>query len=136
MLGRLAQDLEDAYGFILDLSAEIESMLRPGSVCSQIYQHVLERVKDRGFASGFMGIGDSQVRFIGHGIGLELDEPPVFAAGFDIPLEAGMVVAIEPKIMFPDRGGIGLENTYWITESGHEKLTIFPEEVISIPVSE
>ncbi len=136
VLGRLARDLEDAFGFILDLSGEIESMLRPGSLCSQIYQHALERVKDRGFDSGFMGIGDGQVRFLGHGIGLELDELPVIAGGFDMPLEPGMTVAIEPKIMFPERGGIGLENTYLITASGHEKLTVFPEEIISIPIAD
>jgi Xaa-Pro aminopeptidase len=133
-LGEIAPDMADAHRFVLDLNAEIESMLRPGTLCSQIYQKVLERVKDSSFASGFMGIGDSQVRFIGHGVGLELDELPVLAGGFDIPLEPGMTIAVEPKIFFPERGGVGIENTYLLTESGFEKLTVYPEEIISVPV--
>jgi Xaa-Pro aminopeptidase len=80
-----------------------------------------------------MGIGDSQVRFVGHGVGLELDELPVLATGFDIPLEPGMTIAIEPKFFFPERGGVGIENTYLVTETGFENLTVFPEEIVSIP---
>jgi Xaa-Pro dipeptidase len=133
-LGELARDMADAHRFVLDLNSEIESMLRPGTLCLQIYQRALERVKDSPFASGFMGIGVSQVRFIGHGVGLELDELPVLAGGFDIPLEPGMTIAVEPKIFFQERGGVGIENTYLLTESGFEKLTVYPEEIISVPV--
>jgi Xaa-Pro dipeptidase len=81
-----------------------------------------------------MGTADSQVRFVGHGVGLELDELPVLAEGFDIPLESGMTIAIEPKIIFAERGGVGIENTYRVTESDFEKLTVFPEEIIAVPV--
>jgi Xaa-Pro dipeptidase len=132
-LGRLDPDLADAHRYTVNLTREIEAMLRPGSQCSQIYRHILERVKESPYTAGFMGIGDSQVRFIGHGVGLELDELPVLAAGFDIPLEPGMTIAVEPKIFFPDRGGVGIENTYLITESGCENLTIYPEEIMVIP---
>jgi Xaa-Pro aminopeptidase len=62
-----------------------------------------------------------------------LDEFPALAGGFDIPLQAGMTIAIEPKIFFKDRGGVGIENTYLITESGFENLTPYREEVISVP---
>jgi Xaa-Pro aminopeptidase len=134
VLGELARDMADAHHFVLDLNREIESMLRPGTLCSQIYQKALERVKASPFAPGFMGVGDSQVRFIGHGVGLELDELPVLAGGFDIPLEPGMTIAVEPKIFFPERGGVGIENTYLLTETGFEKLTVYPEEIISVPV--
>jgi Xaa-Pro aminopeptidase len=79
-----------------------------------------------------MGCGDSQVRFLGHGVGLELDELPVLAVGFDFPLEPGMVIAVEPKIFFPERGGAGVENTYLVTESGFENLTPYREELIRV----
>ena len=134
VLGEPAREMADAHRFVLDLNREIESMLKPGIPCSSIYQRALERVKDSPYASGFMGTGDSQVRFVGHGVGLELDELPVLAAGFDIPLEPGMTIAIEPKIIFAERGGVGIENTYRVTESGFEKLTVFPEEIIAVPV--
>jgi Xaa-Pro dipeptidase len=128
------RDMADAHGFLLALNREIESLLKPGTIGSHIYQHALRLVKDSPYASGFMGIGDSQVRFIGHGIGLELDELPVLAGGFDIPLEPGMTIAIEPKIFFPQRGGVGIENTYLVTNSGFEKLTEFPEDIIRIAI--
>jgi Xaa-Pro aminopeptidase len=134
-LGRLQPDLADAHRFTVSLIKEIEAMLQPGSLSSQIYLNILERVKESPYAAGFMGLGDSQVRFVGHGVGLELDELPVLAAGFDIPLEPGMTIAVEPKIFFPDRGGVGIENTYLITESGCENLTVYPEEIMIIPIN-
>ncbi len=129
-VGKIARELEQAHGFVLELMNTVKSMLKPGVSCEQIYKDVAAIVKESPFASGFMGCGDSQVRFLGHGVGLELDELPVLAAGFDIPLQSGMTIAIEPKIFFPGRGGVGIENTYRITDSGFENLTEFPEDII------
>jgi Xaa-Pro aminopeptidase len=131
-LGDVAKELETAHAFTLELMAGIESMLKPGVSCDRIYRSVTERVQSSPYASGFMGSGDSQVRFVGHGVGLELDELPVLAAGVDIPLEPGMIIAIEPKIFFPGKGGVGIENTCLITETGFENLTEFPEELIRV----
>ncbi|MNL87443.1 Xaa-Pro dipeptidase [compost metagenome] len=64
------------------------------------------------------------MKFLGHGIGLEIDELPVLAKGFIYPLAPGMVIAIEPKFTFPGRGVVGIEDTYLITEDGYEKLTV------------
>ncbi len=128
-VGPPGSDLREAHRFVLSLLRDIESRLRPGTQCSDIYRHALDRVSESPYAEGFMGAADNQVRFIGHGIGLELDELPVLAGGFDIPLEAGMIVALEPKIFFPGRGGVGVENTYLITDSGFENLTPYPEEI-------
>jgi len=131
-LGAVPGELTRGHAFAMELLADVEGALRPGVLCSHIYQRALERVSDSPYADAFMGAGDSHVRFIGHGLGLEVDEWPVLAAGFDWPLEAGMTIAVEPKIFFPE-GGVGLENTYAITDSGFEKLTVFPEEMIRIP---
>ncbi|MBZ5496150.1 MAG: Xaa-Pro peptidase family protein [Acidobacteriia bacterium] len=131
-LGKPPQEMADAHRFVLDLNREIESWLKPGILCSELYRRTLERARESPYAPGFMGLGDGQVRFIGHGVGLELDELPVLAGGFDIPLEPGMTIAIEPKIFFPERGGVGIENTYLLTESGFENLTAYPEEIILI----
>ncbi len=133
-LGEPPRDMADAHRFVLDLNREIVAMLRPGFISSRIYQSALDLVRKSPYASGFMGSGDSQVRFVGHGVGLELDELPVLAGGFDIPLEPGMTIAVEPKIFFPQRGGVGIENTYLITDSGCENLTPFPEELKVVPV--
>ena len=131
-LGELPRDMRDGHDFTLMLLREIESMLRPGVPCKRIYRHTCDLLKDSPYRSSFMGAGENQVRFVGHGVGLELDDLPVLAAGFDVPLQEGMTIAIEPKIFFPERGGVGVENTYLITAAGFENLTPFPEELISI----
>ena len=61
--------------------------------------------------------------FLGHSVGLQLDESPVVAKGFDRPMEAGMTMAIEPKVVYQD-GSVGLEDTWVKTESGIERLTL------------
>ena len=76
-----------------------------------------------------MGIGDNQVKFVAHSVGLELDEIPVIAPKYDVPFEAGTIMAVEPKIFFPGVGGVGVENTYLITETGVERLTKCPQEI-------
>ena len=131
-LGSAPPACVEAHRFVLELNHELESMLKPGTLCSEMYRYALERVRKSPYAQGFMGAGDGQVQFIGHGVGLELDELPVLAGGFDIPLQPGMTIAIEPKIIFAGRGGVGIENTYLITDSGFETLTEFPEEIIEI----
>ena len=132
VLGSAPRDMVEAHRFVLELNREIETMLKPGTLCSHMYRHALERIKESPYAQGFMGAGDGQVQFLGHGVGLELDELPVLAGGFDIPLQPGMTIAIEPKIIFAGRGGVGIENTYLVTESGFETVTDFPEEIIRI----
>ncbi len=129
-VGELPEDMRNAHEFVLALNAEIEAMLRPGTECSGIYRRALELVGDSPYAGAFMGAGESQVRFVGHGVGLELDEWPVLASGFDITLQAGMTIAVEPKVFFPARGGVGIENTYLVTGTGFEKLTPFEEQII------
>ncbi|MDE7065543.1 MAG: M24 family metallopeptidase, partial [Desulfovibrionaceae bacterium] len=78
---------------------------------------------EAGFAEGFMGLGDNKVRFLGHGVGLAMDESPVLAEHFDTPLEEGMVLALEPKIGLPDIGMVGLEHTCLVTPFGGRSLT-------------
>ena len=82
-----------------------------------------------GLSENFMGFGTDQVKFLGHGVGLELDELPVLAAGVKSRLMPGMVIAIEPKFTFPGEGVVGIENTFAITENGLERLTLTPDEL-------
>ncbi|NTU59914.1 MAG: aminopeptidase P family protein, partial [Deltaproteobacteria bacterium] len=80
------------------------------------------------FASSFLG-ERHKVGFVGHGIGLEVDEPPFLARGFDAPLEEGMVFALEPKFILEGRGVAGVEDTYVVTATGVERLTPSPQGV-------
>ena len=70
-----------------------------------------------------MGFGSRRANFLGHGVGLQIDEPPVLAEGFDEPLAEGMVLALEPKKGVPGVGMVGSENTYLVTPEGGRSLT-------------
>ncbi len=129
-IGDLPPDMRDAHAWILELNGEIESMLKPGMECGRICNYAFEKSERSPYADTFMGIGDNRMRYIGHGAGLELDEWPVLASGSSARLEPGMTLAVEPKIFFPERGGVGIENMYRVTESGFEKLTPFREDII------
>ena len=102
-----------AHDQCIFLEREIASMMQPGAVPVEIYEKILACV-DPAFRSGFM----NACKFLGHSIGLTMDETPVLAKGFNAPLEAGMTLAVEPKIALEGIGLIGCENTYEIVSQG------------------
>lgn len=123
-LGRLRDaDLLEAHRLALRLQDEVARRLRPGAVCGQVYTQVSELVSTSPFRHGFMGWGENQVAFLGHGVGLELDELPVLTARSKTTLKEGMTIAVEPKFFFGDRGGVGIENTWVVTPEGCRNLT-------------
>jgi Xaa-Pro aminopeptidase len=97
-------------------------MLKPGVIPSEIYRTIMAGL-DPEFQKNFMGFGDRRVKFLGHGIGLWIDETPVIAEGYNEPLEEGMVLALEPKKGIKDVGLVGIENTFVVTPQGGRSLT-------------
>ncbi len=121
-----------AHNFCIDLQSQIAERLRPGTLPSEIWSHCLEKVGRSEWGDGFMGWGNNKVFFVGHGIGLAIDEYPVLAQGFDFPLEEGMTLAIEPKIGIPGFGMVGVENTFEVTTEGGKCLTGDNYDIITI----
>lgn len=129
VIGELKPELQAAYQAAEAIMRSSEKLLRPGITPEQLYVNALEMAEAAGLAGHFMGFGRDQVKFLGHGIGLEIDEWPVLARGFQEPLESGMTLAVEPKFTFPGLGVVGLENTYLITETGCRALSASPEKI-------
>lgn len=98
------------------------SLLVPGAIPAEIYKEVMDGL-DEEFLKHFMGYGNRKVKFLGHGIGLQIDETPVIAYGFNQPLEENMVIALEPKRGVPNVGLVGTENSYLVTPEGGLCLT-------------
>lgn len=134
VIGELDSELENAYTIAIQILKDTEKNARPGTTWSEHYVKALDMAYKANLADYFMGYKDDQAKFLGHGVGLELDELPVLAKGFDIPLEKGMVIAVEPKFTFPSKGVIGIENTYVVSEHGLTSLSYAPEEIIRIPL--
>jgi Xaa-Pro dipeptidase len=116
-------DAMEAHNFCIDLQNEIAELLRPGVLPSEIWRHCLAKAERSEWNDGFMGWGKNKVFFVGHGIGLAIDEYPVLAKGFDFPLVEGMTLAVEPKIGLPGFGMVGVENTFEVTPGGGQCLT-------------
>ncbi len=132
VIGTLDPELQRAFDASLDIQAFLQSALKPGAICEELFQKALAMAEEAGLGHCFMGMPGEQARFVGHGVGLELDEFPVLAQGFKVPLQEGQTIAIEQKFVIPGKGAIGIENTFAVTISGGEKITDMPDNITFI----
>jgi Xaa-Pro aminopeptidase len=115
-----------------EIYEQAKAMFRPGVAPSHIWRQMLPLAEKAGFAGGYMGLSGNRVRFLGHGVGLTLDEFPVIAEGFDEPLAAGMTIALEPKISLEGLGMLGVENVCAVTEDGGVPLSGVGTDIIHV----
>ena len=97
-----------------------------------IYNIALQKAEELGFKNNFMGADSNSVTFVGHGIGLELDEYPFLAKGQKMPLEKNMIIAIEPKAVFENIGAVGIENTCIVAKQGLESLNNSDKNIFNL----
>jgi Xaa-Pro aminopeptidase len=131
-LGTLPEELVEAHAAMLDVQHMMKNLAKPGIKSGEVYDRALKKTQELGYAEYFMGVGSERIRFVGHGIGTEVDEYPFIAAGQDLELQEGMTIALEPKLIFPGKGVVGIENTHVVTKDGLEQLGSFEEEIIVI----
>jgi Xaa-Pro dipeptidase len=130
-IGPLPGDLVRAYDAALAVQEAATAAARPGARCSDVWDAARAAADAAGLAAHFMGHGAGRVPYVGHGIGIELDELPVLT-GSSLELEPGMVFALEPKFVLPGLGAIGIENTWVVTGEGVERLTLAPEGLVVV----
>jgi Xaa-Pro dipeptidase len=135
-IGPLPADMAEGYRLCVEVQELVVGAAKVGVACGALYQlaveHVTERLRAAGLRATFMGAPNNEVPYLGHGLGVELDELPVLARGFKTPLEKDQVIACEPKLIFPERGVVGIENTWRVTEKGLERITVSPEQVLEV----
>ncbi len=124
VIGHLRDDATEVQASTQEILQAIEAELAVGAHNEAIWLAAEAMAEEEGISSGFMGVGETKMRFIGHGVGLELDELPVMAAGISGHVPDGAVVAIEPKVVIPGYGVLGEENTYHVTSAGVRQLTL------------
>lgn len=128
-LGSLPDDLLAAHEVMLQVQACIKREAKPGITAGFLYDLALHLAEEAGYGAHFMGAEQPRIRFIGHGVGLELDELPILAQGQEMLLEENMVIAVEPKLIFPGQGVVGIENTHVVTSEGLRQLGQFPDDI-------
>ncbi len=127
-LGSPPLHLLEAHRQAIGIKKTLAETGKPGIKCSDLFAKASEMAIKAGLANHFMGYVE-KVNFIGHGVGIELDELPVIAPGYDQPLVEGMVFALEPKFIFPSEGTVGIEDTFLVGPDGLIQLTEFDDEM-------
>jgi Xaa-Pro aminopeptidase len=120
--GNLTEDVIENHHKCVKIQDEMAALLKPGVIPSDIYKSIMNNLSPD-FLENFMGYGNRQVKFLGHGIGLTIDELPVIAEGFDEAIQEGMAFALEPKKGIKNIGMVGIENTFFVTPEGGRCIT-------------
>ena len=120
--GSLSKVWEDRLDDLLAVKEEVVDILDQGLNCSEAWSKGYQLASELGHADNLMGMSPDQSKFLGHSVGLQLDETPVVAQGFDSPLPVGGVMAIEPKVVHTN-GSIGSEDTWVRDEEGMRPIT-------------
>ena len=132
VIGDLPDPLKKAHACARDILSLLTQKAHVGVPCAELYAVAAAKATEEGLREFFMGYGEGQVKFIGHGIGLEIDEYPVISPRFGAVLEKDMVLALEPKFVFPQKGVVGLEDDYQVTSNGLKRLTRTDQTLIQI----
>lgn len=131
-LGTLPDELLAGHEAMLEIQEQVMKQATPGVASGDVYELMISLAEEKGYGEWFMGAGERRIRFTGHGIGLELDEFPFLAKGQELELERNMIIALEPKLIMPGKGVVGIENTHQVTDQGLVPLTRSPDSVTFI----
>lgn len=130
VIGSLPEKLSQAYFAMLKIQERMYETAKPGISWESLYLECYDLAVELGYRDHFMGSAGAQVSFIGHGVGIEVDEQPFIARGFSEQLLAeNMTFAFEPKAVFPGLGAVGVENTWRVSEAGVKRLTYSDESI-------
>jgi len=130
--GKAALKTKRIFGLLRELSDGLVAFLRPGVGVSQCYQKAWSLAKELKIEDSFLAYGARRANFIGHGLGLEINEPPILKEGEETILEEGFILALELPLTHPEAGVLKLEDTVVIKSNGAEILTTAPRELIEV----
>lgn len=130
-VGKLPEKAYRAHQVSIRIQTETEYMAKPGTPCAELYNLAMRITEQEGLSDYFMGT-KQQAKFVGHGIGIQINEQPVLTPRSKEVLEPNMVFALEPKFVLPGIGAVGIENSFLVTETGLEKLTSAEESIIQL----
>lgn len=128
-LGEPPKQYNNIYNVAKEVHCVVRERAKPGITCNEIFDMVMDIVIRNRVNHIFMGPEGKTAPYIGHGVGLELDELPVLAKGVTDKIDENVVFALEPKFFLPELGIAGIENTYLMSEKGLLLLTNYPDDI-------
>jgi Xaa-Pro aminopeptidase len=131
VMGSMPDRALNACRAAIDIHDGVLEMAKPGITMAELFQQSEDLATSLGYAENYLGPPGYKVTFVGHGIGLELIEPPFIAKDREEPLEPGMTIALEPKIVFQDEFIAGIESVFLVTDSGSRLISKVPTEIFT-----
>lgn len=131
VLGKASEECRRLYRGLKAIADELIEWVKPGGLCRDIYGKALDLSGSLGLERQFLYLGRSsdRVPLVGHGIGLEINEPPILGKRSREIVEANMVVTIELVLFQSNHEILKIEDTIRIDPDGNELLTITPREL-------
>ena len=129
--GPLDEKALEAHRCSIAIHRRLQAMGKPGVKASEMYEAAAEEASKAGLADYFMG-HRQKAGFVGHGVGIEINERPVLAPRSRDILQLRNVIAIEPKFVIPGVGAVGNEDTYVVREDGLERITLCDEAITDL----
>ncbi len=130
VVGPLDEVFRKPYEISREIIEDAASYGREGVDVVELFQRAAARARKAGLEANFMGFGEGQVSFVGHGLGLEINELPVLTARHHTVLQEGMVFAFEPKFVLPGKGAIGAEVDFIVRKERLERVTDIPLDIV------
>jgi len=130
-IGKLPDMAYEIHQISRNIQDEIMQIAKPGVSCAELYELSKKIANKAKLSDCFMG-SKLQAKFVGHGLGIEINEPPVLTGKSAEVLAENMIFALEPKFILPGTGAVGIENTFLVKRNGLEKLTSFSEDIINL----
>ena len=132
VVGELKEPFVKGHAAAREIIEETMSFAKEGVNAAELFRKALDIAKREKLEEYFMGNGEGQVSFLGHGLGLEINELPVITPRHNILLKEGMVFAIEPKFIFPGEGAVGIEVDFIVRKNRLERVTDTPFEIVQV----
>jgi Xaa-Pro aminopeptidase len=130
-IGKLTEKAYKAHQVSIDIQNKLREEMKEGAICEDLYELSLKMANDAGLGNCFMGTVQ-QAKFVGHGVGLVINELPVLAKRSKDILKSNMTIAIEPKFIIKGIGAIGVEDTYLVGKSESERLTMIDFDIVDL----
>jgi Xaa-Pro aminopeptidase len=131
-VGEMKEIFNKAHNVAKDIIEDAIAFGKEGVYGTEIFMRSSDRAKKEGLEDYFMGYGAGRVGFIGHGLGLEINELPVITPRHEIMLKEGMVFAFEPKFIMPGEGAIGIEVDFIVRKDRLERVTDTSMDVVYV----
>jgi len=132
VVGKASNRQKEVYGAVRELQDYALAQIRPGIWIDEVYRLVIRKVTELGYEEYFQGYGKQRGQYLGHGVGLELDELPVLSGRTHLKFEKNMVLAVECKFIIPDFGAVFLEDTVVIEEKGCQILSSSERDLFEV----